>query len=93
VITQSANDVTVQIGATKEVFTLDDTITEAPAGDVNALKTRAHWEGTKLHLHFKQAQNFGRDVLSVNGDTLTMLRDLETGGQSTTRTMTYTKVQ
>lgn len=93
VITQGANDVTVQIGATKEVFTLDDKTTEAPVGDVNALKTRAHWEGAKLHLHFKQAMNFGRDVLSVNGDTLTMLRDLETGGQSTTRTMTYTKVQ
>jgi len=85
--------VTVQIGATKEVFTLDDKVTEAPVGDVNALKTRAHWEGAKLHLHYKQAQNFGRDVLSVSGDTLTMLRDLETGGQSTTRTMTYTKVQ
>jgi len=93
VITQGANDVTVQIGATKEVFTLDDKTTEVPAGDVNALKTRAHWEGAKLHLHYKQAMNFGRDVLSVNGETLTMLRDLETGGQSTTRTMTYTKVQ
>lgn len=93
VITQGANDVTVQIGATKEVFTLDDKVTEVPAGDVNALKTRAHWEGAKLHLHYKQAMNFGRDVLSVNGDTLTMLRDLETGGQSTTRTMTYSKVQ
>jgi hypothetical protein len=93
VITQSANDVTVQIGATKEVFTLDDKTTEVPAGDVNALKTRAHWEGAKLHLHYKQAMNFGRDVLSVSGDTLTLLRDLETGGQSTTRTMTYTKVQ
>jgi hypothetical protein len=93
VITQTASDVTVQIGATKEVFTLDDKTTEAPVGDVNALKTRAHWEGAKLHLHYKQAMNFGRDVLSVNGDTLTMLRDLETGGQSTTRTMTYTKVQ
>jgi hypothetical protein len=93
VIAQTGNDVTVQIGATKETFTLDDKITEAPPGDVNALKTRAHWEGAKLHLHFKQAMNFGRDVLTVNGDTLTLLRDLETGGQSTTRTMTYTKVQ
>jgi hypothetical protein len=93
VITQTASDVTVQIGPTKETFTLDDKITEVPPGDVNALKTRAHWEGAKLHLHYKQAMNFGRDVLSVNGDTLTMLRDLETGGQSTTRTMTYTKVQ
>jgi hypothetical protein len=92
VITQTASDITVQIGATKESFTLDDKITEVPPGDVNALKTHAHWDGAKLHLHFKQGQNFGRDVLSISGDTLTLLRDLETGGQSTTRTMTYTKV-
>ena len=64
VITQSANDVTLQIGATKEVFTLDDKITEAPAGDVNALKTR-------------------RRCCAIS----------KTGGQSTTRTMTYMKAQ
>ena len=92
VITQTGNDVTVQIGSTKETFTLDNKVTEAPPGDVNALRTYAHWDGARLHLHFKQAQNFGRDVLSTNGDTLTLLRDLETGGQSTTRTITYTKV-
>jgi hypothetical protein len=35
--------------------------------------------------------NWGRDILSLSGGTLTVVRDLESGGASTTRTMTYTK--
>jgi hypothetical protein len=91
VITQSGTDVTVQIGSAKAVFTLDGKTTEMPPGDVNALKTRAHWDGATLHLHFKQGMNWGRDILSVSGGTLTLVRDLESGGGSTTRTLTYTK--
>ena len=75
----------------KAVYTLDGNTTVTPPGDVNGLKTRAHWEGSKLHLHYKRGQNWCRDVLSVNGNTLTILRDLESGGGSTTRTITYTK--
>ena len=44
-----------------------------------------------LHLHFKKGMNFGRDVLSLNGGALSILRDLESGGGSTTRTITYAK--
>jgi hypothetical protein len=55
------------------------------------LKTHAHWDGAKLHLHFKKGMNFGRDILTLSGGTLTVLRDLESGGGSTTRTLTYTK--
>ena len=62
-----------------------------PPGDVNALKTRAHWDAGKLHLHFKQGMNWGRDILVVSGATLTLVRDLESGGASTTRTLTYSK--
>ena len=91
VITQSASSITVQVGSQKEVYTLDDKLTVTPPGDLNAMKTHAHWDGAKLHLHFKQGLNFGRDILSASGNTLTVLRDLETGGQSTTRTLTYTK--
>jgi len=75
----------------KAVYTLDGNTTVTPPGDVSGLKTRAHWEGSKLHLHYKRGQNWCRDVLSVNGNTLTILRDLESGGGSTTRTITYTK--
>ena len=92
VIAQTGSDVTVQTGSGKAVYTLDGKLVATPAGDVNALKTRAHWDGSKLHLHFKQGMNFGRDILSVNDNTLTVVRDLESGGGSTTRTLTYSKV-
>lgn len=91
VITQTATQITVEIGAEKEVYTLDDKLTATPPDDVNALKTHAHWDGAKLHLHFKKGMNFGRDIFSLSGGTLTVLRDLESGGGSTTRTLTYNK--
>ena len=58
---------------------------------MTALKTRAHWDGATLHLHYKQGMNWGRDVLTLSGTTLTVVRDLESGGQSTTRSLTYQK--
>jgi hypothetical protein len=93
VITQSGNNFTIQVGSQKEPYTLDDKLTVTPPGDIAALKTHAHWDGAALHLHFKEGMSFGRDVLTMNGNTLTVLRDLETGGQSTTRTLTYVKAQ
>ena len=91
VIAQTGGQLTVQIGSAKAVYTLDNKTMSDPPGEVLALKTRAHWDGPRLHLHFKQGMNWGRDILIVNGGTLTLVRDLESGGQSTTRTMTYTK--
>jgi hypothetical protein len=90
-ISQSGTELTVQIGSAKAVYTLDNKTKSVPEGDVMALKTRAHWDGAKLHLHYKQGMNWGRDILSVSGSTLTLVRDLESGGQSTTRTLTYSK--
>jgi hypothetical protein len=91
VFTQTATTITVQMGSAKIVYTLDDKTTELPPGDVMAFKSRAHWDGTKLHLHYKQGMNWGRDVLTLSGTTLTVVRDLESGGQSTTRSLTYQK--
>jgi hypothetical protein len=91
VIAQTVKDLTFQSGSIKAVYTLDGNATVTPPGDVNGLKTTAHWDGAKLHLHYKRGQNWCRDVLSINGNTLTILRDLESGGGSTTRTITYTK--
>jgi hypothetical protein len=91
VITQSGTEVAVQIGSAKAVFTLDNKTVSTPPGEVLALKTRAHWDGAKLHLHFKQGMNWGRDIVTVSGGTLTLVRDLESGGGSTTRTLTYAK--
>jgi hypothetical protein len=90
-IAQTASAVMVQIGSAKIVYTLDDKTTELPPGDVMAFKSRAHWDGAKLHLHYKQGMNWGRDVLTLGGTTLTLVRDLESGGQSTTRTLTYVR--
>ena len=91
VVIQNATTITVQIGSTKIAYTLDDKTTELPPGDVMAFKSRAHWEGATLHLHYKQGMNWGRDVLTFSGTTLTVVRDLESGGASTTRTLTYAK--
>ena len=93
IIQQSANQITVQLGPEKETYTLDDKQTVTPAGDINALKTWAHWDGTKLHLHFKKGMNWGRDILSMNDGKLVVLRDVESGGGSTTYTITYSKAQ
>jgi hypothetical protein len=93
VIAQTGRDLTFQGGSMKAFYTLDNNTNVTPPGDVNGLKTRAHWDGSKLHLHYKRGQNWCRDVLSVSGDTLTVLRDLESGGASTTRTITYTKTK
>lgn len=91
-LTQNASSITVQIGPSKILYTLDNQTTEVPPGDVMAFKSRAHWEkdGT-LHLHYKQGMNWGRDVLTLSGTSLTLVRDLESGGASTTRTLKYMK--
>ncbi|HZR24747.1 MAG TPA: peptidyl-alpha-hydroxyglycine alpha-amidating lyase family protein [Vicinamibacterales bacterium] len=90
-VTQAANSVAIEIGGKTATYTLDTKLTAVPPNDVNALKTRAHWDGESLHLHYKQGMNWGRDVLTLNGQTLTITRDLESGGQSTTRVLTYSK--
>jgi hypothetical protein len=91
ILTQDASTITVQIGSSKIVYTLDDKTTELPPGDVMAFKSRAHWDGAALHLHYKQGMNWGRDVLTMTGSMLVVVRDLESGGQSTTRTLTYSR--
>ena len=93
IITQTANEVTVQLGQEKEMYTLDDKQTVTPPGDLNALKTWAHWDGAKLHLHFKKGMNWGRDILSLSDGKLVVVRDVESGGGSTTFTITYSKTQ
>ena len=90
-LTQTNNQLSFETAGKTARYTLDTALTEAPPGDVLALKTRAHWDGASLHLHYKQGMNWGRDVLSLSGGRLTITRDLESGGQSTTRVLTYSK--
>lgn len=91
IIMQAANQITVQLGSEKESYTLDDKQNVEPSDDISGLKTRAHWDGAKLHLHFKKGMNWGRDILSLNDGKLTVLRDVESGGGSTTFAITYSK--
>ena len=93
IIAQTGNQIGVQIGSEKESYTLDDKPMVTPPGDPNALKTWAHWDGTKLHLHFKKGMNWGRDILSLSDGKLVVLRDVESGGGSTTFSITYSKTQ
>jgi hypothetical protein len=81
----------VRVGNEKVSYTLDDKMTVLQAGDVNALKSHAHWDGQKLHLHFKKGMNWGRDILSMEGGKLVLVRDVESGGASTTFEITYSK--
>jgi hypothetical protein len=90
-IAQTAKEITVQFRNQKVTYTLDEKMTIVPAGDVNALKSRAHWEGPRLHLHFKKGMNWGRDILSIEAGKLVVLRDVESGGASTTFKITYSK--
>jgi hypothetical protein len=93
IIAQAADQITVQLGSEKESYTLDDKQNVDPPGDVNGLKTWAHWDGAKLHLHFKKGMNWGRDILSLNNGKLTVLRDVESGGGSTTFAITFSRTQ
>lgn len=93
IISQTASEITIQLGSEKETYTLDDKPMVTLAGDPNALKTWAHWDGMKLHLHFKKGMNWGRDILSMNAGNLVVLRDVESGGGSTTFAITYSKAQ
>jgi hypothetical protein len=104
VLKQTANEITVasaQYGAQLTVvYKLDgsDTIWEAPSatqsGSTAVVKwrTKARWDGNKLILFtWNTALNQLRDILSLNGGALTIVRGTEQPGPSTNATLTYSK--
>jgi len=105
VLKQSATEITVQSGQygaqpMTVVYKLDgsDTIWEAPSvtqsGSTAIVKwrTKARWEGNKLILFtWNTALNQLRDVLSLSGGALTIVRATEQPGPSTNATLTYSK--
>ena len=105
VLKQNANEITVesrQYGAQPMtvVYKLDgsDTIWEAPSvtqsGSTAIVKwrTKARWDGNKLILFtWNTALNQLRDILSVSGGALTIVRGTEQPGPSTNATLTYNK--
>lgn len=105
VVTQTAGEITIesgQYGATpmKVVYKLDgsDTIWDAPSssqsGNTAIVKwrTKASWDGGRLVLYtWNTALNQMRDIMSINGGQLTIVRATEQPGPSTNATLTYTR--
>lgn len=104
VVKQSATEITVEGGQfggqMKVVYTLDgsDTIWEAPATSqsgssaVVKWRTKARWDENKLILFtWNTALNQLRDILSLSGGALTIVRATEQPGPSTNATLTYSK--
>jgi hypothetical protein len=104
VVKQSATEITVESGQyggqMKVVYKLDgsDTIWEAPSttqsGSTTVVKwrTKARWDGNKLILFtWNTALNQLRDILSLSGGALTVVRATEQPGPSTNATLTYSK--
>lgn len=105
VVTQTGTELTIesgQFGATsmKVVYKLDGTDTvwdgtsSSQSGSTAVVKwrTKASWDGNRLVLYtWNTALNQMRDIMSLSGGQLTIIRATEQPGPSTNATLTYTK--
>ena len=104
VVKQSATEITVESGQYGGQMTVaykldgSDTIWDAPSvtqsGSTAVVKwrTKARWDGNKLILFtWNTALNQLRDILSLSGGALTIVRGTEQPGPSTNATLTYGK--
>jgi hypothetical protein len=55
-------------------------------------KTRGRWMGERLFLHLTQGLGQRRDILSLDGNVLSIQRDYETPGGAGTMYLTFNKV-
>ncbi len=55
-------------------------------------KTRGRWMGERLFLHLTQGLGQRRDILTLNGNVLSIQRDYETPGGAGTMYLTFNKV-
>jgi hypothetical protein len=105
VIKQSATELAIESGQfgrqpMKVVFRLDgkDTVWEGPSSSQSGStaivkwRTKASWDGTRLVLYtWNTALNQMRDIMSLSGGTLTIVRATEQPGPSTNATLTYSR--
>jgi hypothetical protein len=105
VIKQNATEMAIESGQfgrqpMKVVFRLDgkDNLWEAPSASQSGStaivkwRTKASWDGNRLVLYtWNTALNQMRDIMSLAGNTLTIVRATEQPGPSTNATLTYTK--
>ena len=104
VVKHSATEITVESGQYGGQMTVaykldgSDTIWDAPSvtqsGSTAVVKwrTKARWDGNKLILFtWNTALNQLRDIMSLSGGALTIVRGTEQPGPSTNATLTYGK--
>ena len=105
VVRQTPTEITIESGQfgaqpMKIVYKLDgtDTIWDAPSttqsGSTATVKwrTKARWDGNKLILYtWNTALNQMRDIMTLTGGALTIVRATEQPGPSTNATLNYTK--
>ena len=105
VVAQTGTELTIesgQFGATsmKVVYKLDGTDTvwdgtsSSQSGSTAVVKwrTKASWDGNRLVLYtWNTALNQMRDIMSLSGGQLTIVRATEQPGPSTNATLNYTK--
>ncbi len=105
VIRQNATEIAIesgQFGRTpmNVAFRLDgkDTMWEAPSASQSGStalvkwRTKASWDGSRLVLYtWNTALNQMRDIMTLGGGTLTIVRATEQPGPSTNATLTYAK--
>ena len=104
-INQSAAELTIESGQfgkqpMKVVFRLDgkDNVWEGPSASQSGStaivkwRTKASWDGNRLVLYtWNTALNQMRDIMSLTGGTLTIVRATEQPGPSTNATLTYSR--
>ena len=104
VVRQTPTEITIESGQyggqMKVAYKLDgsDTIWDAPSttqsGSTATVKwrTKARWDGNRLILYtWNTALNQMRDIMSLSGGALTIVRATEQPGPSTNATLNYTK--
>ena len=97
-ITQSGNTVVVVRDGKKINYTIGsmewqdtaDPLNKDPGGPY-PFKTRARWDGDKLVLFTRQALNQTRDIMTLTGTQLSILRDVESPPGSQTSTLVFSK--
>jgi hypothetical protein len=104
IVRQTPTEITIESGQfggqMKVVYKLDgsDTIWDAPSTTQSGLtttvkwRTKARWDGGKLVLFtWNTALNQMRDIMTLSGSALTIVRATEQPGPSTNATLNYTK--
>lgn len=71
--------------------TTNTAVTDPRSGSVT--KTWIRWDGDKLVLFTKQGLNLGHDTLTLSGNTLSIVRDVNWAGGSYVYNLTHSKVR